>query len=149
MAKGFPGAIVALVIGAIAAYIAWHQYKTGKAKLKLDLFDKRYKVFLETWRYLSSAICNEQPVSPTNLPFSNLIPKAAFLFGPEIEAYLQEASNKMIVFHTIAECCRKNGNVMRPEDIQIYAALTSWFSNEASVGAKKRFEKFLDFRNWR
>jgi hypothetical protein len=33
-----------VVIGGIAGYIAWRQYKVAHAKLKLDLFDRRFVI---------------------------------------------------------------------------------------------------------
>jgi hypothetical protein len=42
--KGIPSVFVTLVIGGIAAYIAYRQYKISHAKLKLDLFEKRYEI---------------------------------------------------------------------------------------------------------
>jgi len=36
---------VAFVFGAVAAMIAWRQWKTANDKLRLDLFDRRWKVF--------------------------------------------------------------------------------------------------------
>jgi hypothetical protein len=40
--KGVPAAFVALVIGLVATGIAWRQFKVAQAKLKLDLFERRY-----------------------------------------------------------------------------------------------------------
>jgi hypothetical protein len=53
LAKGLPAAVVTLVIGLIAAGIAYRQYRIARAKFKLDLFEKRHAVFLETWAFLS------------------------------------------------------------------------------------------------
>ena len=43
--KGLPAAFVALVIGGVAAGVAWRQMRIAQAKLKLDLFDKRYRLY--------------------------------------------------------------------------------------------------------
>ena len=51
--KGLPAAFVTLVIGLIAAGIAYRQYRIARAKFKLDLFEKRHAVFLETWAFIS------------------------------------------------------------------------------------------------
>jgi hypothetical protein len=58
MVKGLPAAFVALVIGAIAAGIAWRQYQVAKARLKLDLFDKRHPIYQQTWEILSEVVIN-------------------------------------------------------------------------------------------
>lgn len=42
--KGVPAAFVALIVGLIAPGIAHRQYHIARAKLKLDLFDKRYAI---------------------------------------------------------------------------------------------------------
>ena len=40
LVKGLPAAFVTLVIGSIAAGIAYRQYRIARAKFKLDLFEK-------------------------------------------------------------------------------------------------------------
>jgi hypothetical protein len=52
--KGIPAAIVATFAAGIAGIIAWRQYKVAKAKLNLDLFERRYKIFHNTWEELSN-----------------------------------------------------------------------------------------------
>lgn len=49
-----PTAFVALVIGLVAAAIAAPQAQVASAKLKLDLFDKRLKVFGAVWASLKA-----------------------------------------------------------------------------------------------
>ncbi len=51
--KGLPAAFVAFVIGAIAARIAYNQYLVAKAKLSLDLFEKRFPIFQKVWEIVS------------------------------------------------------------------------------------------------
>jgi hypothetical protein len=51
--KGLPAAFVTLVIGLIAAGIAFRQYRIARAKFKLDLFDRRHAVFLLVLHRLS------------------------------------------------------------------------------------------------
>jgi hypothetical protein len=87
--KGLPAALVALVIGAIAACIAYRQYRVARDKFRLDLFDRRYAIFLATWRELSRVVTDGPPQQAFS-EFQNHVPQARFLFGPEIEAYLQE-----------------------------------------------------------
>ena len=94
--KGVPTALVAVVIGGIGAMIAYRQVVIAQAKLKLDLFDKRYAIFLETWKILSEVVRTGTRGTNYGLgnPFSNFIPQARFLFGRDIEAYLNETVSK-------------------------------------------------------
>src|ERR1700722_6291590 len=98
--KGIPAVIVTLVIGGIATYIAWRQKEISgqqkeisQARLKLDLFDKRNVVFTEAWTFFSETLSLDAN-SPALHPFTNHLPQAGFLFGPEIADYLSDASTK-------------------------------------------------------
>jgi biopolymer transport protein ExbB/TolQ len=48
IAKGIPAAFITLVIGCIAAGIAYRQYKVAHARFMLDLFEKRHGIYLHT-----------------------------------------------------------------------------------------------------
>lgn len=146
--KGLPAAGVALVIGVIAAGIAYRQYLVARAKLNLDLFERRYAIFEATWGYLSSAVQGPSS-SAFSSPFDNLIPQASFLFGKEMEDYLREASSKMRELRMIEMKAKARGDVIPPEDINRETELNNWFLEEARTGARKRFGKFLDFEKWR
>ena len=148
MAKGLPAAFVTLVIGGIAAFIAWRQNETAKAKLKLDLFDKRYEIFEKTWAFLSGADKIAQNPDPFH-PFTNIIPQAGFLFGSDIEEYLQIASKKQTEMWLIYVKSRNNNNLIAPDDIEPLKELSLWFYEEASNGAKCAFSPYLNFEKWK
>lgn len=141
MMKGVPTAIVALLV----AVISWRQYKVAKAKLKLDLFQKRYDIFHKTWVILSDAVIRgtEEDHHGMATPFNNFLPEAAFLFGPEIAKYLDEVSKKWTELHGLSRS--KN----TPEITTRTTELGQWMFNEATGGAKKKFAKYLDFKNWK
>lgn len=145
--KGLPTALVALLVGSIAAAIAYRQYRVARAKLNLDLFERRYAVFEATWSYLSSPIRPGESAFSTQL--SNLIPQAAFLFGREMEAYLRLIVSNLVELRTIELKTSARQNIMAPEDIDRHTALTNWFLEEATKGARIRFGAFLDFEEWR
>lgn len=150
LVKGMPAAFVALVIGLIAASIAYRQYRVAHAKLKLDLFDKRYTIFLDTWTILSSVVSSGvQATGGLTTPFNNLIPQAAFLFGSDIENYLTTAVRKWADLWALQVRTQGNGNVVQPQDIAERAGLERWFIDEATQGAKARFGKYLNFEKWR
>lgn len=148
--KGTPAAFVALIIGLIAAWIAYHQYRVAHAKLKLDLFDKRYAIFLDTWKILSEVVSQGvQRTGGLSTPFNNNLPQAAFLFGPDVEAYLNKAVSQWALFWAIQVRTQGNGNIVHPDDIAKRAELQQWFFEEASQGAKRIFGRYLDFKQWK
>ena len=148
--KGAPAAFVALTIGWIAAGIAYRQYQVAHAKLKLDLFDKRYAIYQETWRILSEAATTAPlPNHGLYTPFNKLIPQAAFLFGTPVEKYLNKAMDQWASLWLIQTNTQGNGNVVLPNDIAARAELVRWFRQEASQGAKQLFGQYLSFEKWR
>ncbi len=143
--RGIPAALVALVIGAIAALIAYRQYQVAQAKLKLDLFERRFKIFSRTWEILSETATQGTRVKNYGLgnPFSNFLPEAAFLFGTDVQEYLSLAVNQWIELSGI------EGEPNAPEHAARRAELKRWFFQEASAGAKKLFGRYLNFETWK
>lgn len=98
--KSFLPPIAAIVVGGAAYKVASQQAKTAKfqadiakAKLNHDLFEKRYVLFEATWVFLSNPETNYMLDHPK---FTNLIPKASFLFGADVEAYMNQISQNSI-----------------------------------------------------
>ncbi|UEP34910.1 hypothetical protein LL998_01015 [Burkholderia ambifaria] len=86
LAKGVPAAVVALLVGVVGAFIAWRQYHVARAKLNLDLFEKRYELFNMVWAFASFVVQDGPPSlqAPERIELKNLNPKIEFLFGDEI-----------------------------------------------------------------
>lgn len=151
MAKGVPAAFVTLIIGTIAGLITWRQYQVAKAKLKLDLFQKRYDIFHKTWVIVSDTVIRGTREDHHGMatPFNNFLPEAMFLFGPEISKYLDEVSNKWTQLHGLEG---EKDDLVLPErlrNIEQSRVLKDYFMDQASKGAKEKFGKYLDFKNWK
>lgn len=146
LVKGIPTALIAL----IAAFIAYRQYRVAHAKLKLDLFEKRYVIFLETWKILSKVVSSGTRTESFGLgtPFNNYLPQAAFLFGTDIESYLKDAIRKWTELWALEGEIGGQG-VNDAGATQKIMELRGWFFEEASSGAKLRFSKYLDFEEWK
>ena len=143
--KGIPTTLVALVVAAIAV----EQWRVAKAKLKLDLFDKRYAIFLETWRIMSEVVTAGTKTQNYGLgnPFSNFIPQARFLFGKDIETYLRTAVKNwadLKAADTMVGHIRENAL----ENTATRNSLIDWFMTQADHGLKDRFGRYLNFERW-
>jgi hypothetical protein len=149
---------VALVIGVIAARIAWTQKEVARsqkevaqAKLKLDLFERRYKIFHRTWEILSAVVRDgtQEKRGRYGLatPFNNFLPEAAFLFGKEIEIYLNELVKHWTELGGLE--AEKDDSADRVKNIARTTDLKNYFFEQASTGAKAEFGKYLDFANWK
>jgi hypothetical protein len=88
-------AAATLAIASFLAYIAWQQHKTARDKLKLDLYDRRYKVYRGLIDLLAAAV---QEVRVPNDAFAKYFAathEGRFLFGEDISHYLVEVREKI------------------------------------------------------
>ena len=151
--QGIPAAVVALTVGIVGAFIAWRQYATARAKLKLDLFTRRYDLFMAVWDHLShikqlGAEVNQKHRSQYEAfkNFRNNLPQSGFLFGKDIERYLEEIDEKQFDLWGLELKSEKEG-LSQAEAAQ-RDALKKWFDHEART-AKNRFKPYLDLRKWK
>jgi len=148
--KGIPAAFVALVIGLIAAGIAWHQYKVAKGKLNLDLFEQRYEIFEIVWKYISDCTDRSPPERVGSYQaFSNSIPKAYFLFGTEIGDWMTKMKDESIAMnaanHGIAH--EKQYSDKWQKAVADTTRLEQLFLTELD-GLRTRFALYMDFKEW-
>jgi hypothetical protein len=147
---GIPAALVALTVGIAGWFIARHQAAVAQAKLKLDLFDKRYPIFLRVWKIMSEVVTKGTREKNYGLgtPFNNFIPRARFLFGPDVELYLSQAVKKWAHLHAL-EAEIGGAGVRAADYAEKRRELLDWFEEQAQRGVKELFGRYLDFEKWR
>lgn len=149
LVQGIPAALVTLTVGIVGGLVAHHQAAGAQAKLKLDLFEKRYPIFQETWEIMSEVVREGTRKKNYGLgnPFSNFMPRARFLFGQDVEAYLSDAVKKWVDLDAFeAEAVDP---AARAQNAAKVAELKHWFFEQASTGVKQLFGPYLDFERWR
>jgi hypothetical protein len=136
------------VIAGIAVYIAIRQWLTNRQRVKLDIFDRRFRVFLEVRNVLSSVIPEGSASNERFLRFRTGVAQSYFIFGPEIETYLDEIYSHGIKL-AYADGQRRSPKEQRAEDHdsmkfskEVHTHLT-WLMGQLSV-AKEKFKKYLD-----
>jgi len=84
-----------LLIAVMGAYIAYQQFKLGRERHKLDLYDRRMAVFDGVNRLVTATMIyeNEFPRDELFL-FNSAVSQAQFLFGPEIKNWLDEVRQR-------------------------------------------------------
>ncbi len=145
--KGMPAAFVTLGIGLLATYVAGHQYKVAKAKLKLDLFEKRLEIYNITNDFLLEILNPNLSYGDLNA-FSNKVNKANFLFGVDIRGYLDIVQKSAAQIHAIHVRSKANHNLMLQQDIQAHTDLSQWALDQRLGGLSDAFEKYLSFDAW-
>lgn len=151
LVKGVPTAVVALVVGIVGGLIAWRQYRVARAKLNLDLFEKRYELFMVVWTFVSSVVQGgvRRLNSQERVEMTNQIPKMEFLFGNDLAEYVRKISAQHASLLSIQQATLRNNNVMPEEHVQAHLELMKWFADEASDGVRARFGEYLNFEEWR
>jgi hypothetical protein len=151
--QGVPAAVVALTVGIVGAFIAWRQYATARAKLKLDLFTRRYDLFMTVWTLLShikqvgaEVKKNHRSQYEAFKNFRNNLPQSGFLFGKDIERYLEEIDKKQFDLWGLELKLEQKG--LDEVEAAQREALKIWFDHEART-AKNRFKPYLDLRKWK
>ncbi|WP_155648460.1 hypothetical protein [Burkholderia cepacia] len=151
LVKGVPAAIVALVVGIVGGLIAWRQYRVARAKLNLDLFEKRYDLFMVVWTFVSGVVQGSEQRfnSQERIAMINLLPKMEFLFGNDLAEYVREINSRHASLWSINNAVARNNDVMPEEHAQEHLELMKWFAGEALHGVRKRFGEYLNFEEWR
>ena len=133
------------VIALGVAGITLNQYRVAKAKLKLDLFDRRYAVFRKVWETLSAITTKGASALEDGLytPFNNILPDTEFLFGKDMYDYVAELASKWSQLKALEKA--EGHPTSRPPERE---AIENWFHAQASSGAKAKFSRYLDFEKW-
>jgi hypothetical protein len=143
---------LAIVLGAFGAYIAWKQWKTSHLKLKLDLFDRRMRVYLAA---LESFKAINDTGGVSNEIYFNMVQaigEAEFLFPQPIVTYLRNLLDATRQHRTLG---RRIERAMQIEDQEKVSNLDIE-QNELEISIEKKmasitenFRPYMDFRDVR
>lgn len=137
--------IPVIIIGLIAAGIALRQYQTAKAKLNLDLFEKRYEIFELTRKELIDSFTDKKTFNPE---FLNSVPKSLFLFGSEIQNYLEQIIQQKGTLLSITSKSERDMPLTAKDENRFFTS-AQWLTNELEVGATEKFGKYMNFEEWK
>jgi hypothetical protein len=88
-------AVAVLCISGVGAWLAWQQVQIARVKLQHDLYDRRYRVFEETLKYLLDVTAHEgNPPQEAVQAFMRATADAVFLFDLDLVAYLDDMRNR-------------------------------------------------------
>jgi hypothetical protein len=81
-------ALAVPVLGFVAAWIAYRQWRTADWKVQLDLFDRRFSVYDAARDVVREVVRHGAANSNNARAFAMATDKARFLFGPEVMSRL-------------------------------------------------------------
>jgi len=138
------------IIAIIAVYIAYQQYLINKRKLKLDLYERRFRIFDETKKVLHkiNQYAKIDLIELRDFMFSTN--DRIFLFDSDINELIIEIKNKAIDLNHSTDDLKNEiklpvGSNERKVQIENNTTLTHWFTSEFQ-NIEYRFLKYLDFK---
>jgi hypothetical protein len=87
--QGIGPTVVAIVIGAIAAGIAYRQWQTAHQKLMVDMFDRRIEFFNATLDLVKGYLVRRN-VDEAVFGLSDIKMRSRYLFGPRVQLFFDE-----------------------------------------------------------
>lgn len=137
-------ALLSPLVAIIAAIILYWQFRLEKRRFRMDLYDKRYAVYLATMQFLSS-IAQDARVNQEELfKFLRNSKDKEFLFGKEVQEYLELLCKKGVRLNYL----RKKSELERVEETRIKLVdeesdLVEWFAKQFEV-SKALFAEYLE-----
>lgn len=147
-------AIPALIVGLIAARIAWQQSETAReqrniahAKLKLDLFEKRLEYYNALCELTSSVESYRDHVKAIDaLKRMILLSRQSdFLFGSDVTDLVVEMCEKIRVLGNGLKVAIKDNNKIPADTLDEIRSANDWIKN---APLESVFKPYLDFSQW-
>ena len=143
-------ALLTPVIGIAVVYIAWQQWQANTRKLKLEMYDRRRRIYGEVIAFLS-LVRDFKPDSEFQravLVFRRETAEADFVFGSDITSYIDEVFNQALDI-CAAELEYRDSTQETPPDYdhaKVVAAmhkLEKWSVGQHDI-ARLKFKPYLD-----
>jgi len=141
-----------LVIAGFGSYVAYQQHRTSRARLKLDLFEKRFAVFDRARKFLTVVTQNGAAELDAQLDaifeYRASIGEASFLFTPDTVEYLESIYQHALKLHTAQRTM--NELPVGDERSRLPAKLSSerqWLADQLPE-LKSVFAPYLSFSTW-
>src|SRR5437868_3401142 len=92
--------IVTLFLSVAVAVIAWQQWRVADNRLRLDLFDRRYKVYDATRKFLATILREANFTDSQLFEFYAGTSDAEFLFGAKVVDYIGQIRERALHMRT-------------------------------------------------
>ena len=133
------------IIGVAVVYVAWQQYKTNRKKFRLDLYDRKLKVFEGLTTLLQHIVRQNTATGVQVQQYKMATLEAVFLFNEDIVNYLNEVKSKV---HKL-QSANKIIDAKLPAEKQTKASseqsdLLDWFNIQLTKSTDK-FREYMSF----
>jgi hypothetical protein len=144
---GVLSAFLTPVLAVTAGYIAWQQHRTARSKLKLDLYERRFRVYRGVMNLLGAVVRNGATSHDDLAKFYVETDEKRFLLDDSLCAYLTEIREKAVKLRSVGMLIdsRQIAEERRSQAIEKDTELLQWFETQIEQVAQ-RFMKYLGFK---
>ena len=136
-----------LILGVIVAYIAWRQHKTDRNKLKLDLYDRRLKLYEAAMDFIAGVVRNGNAEDVALIEFLKSVRESRFLFSKEVEKYFTQLYTRGVDLQYSNKVTSDPGVPVgeeRTEAAREHADIFKWFAKQFEE-LKERLTPYMGF----
>ncbi len=140
-------AVLTLAIGVIVAYIAWQQWQLNRTKHRLDLYDRRLKIYQEVKVLINTVVRCGDVSSQELISFISNSSEADFLFGDEIKEYIDALYKKGADLSALTKGRKHAADHGEPphynyeENSKKISEIYLWYGKQFEIS----YEKFLPY----
>ncbi len=138
---------VLLAVGGV--YIAYQQFRLGRERLKLDLFEKRFAVFAAVRRFLSAIAAEGKFQMEQLFEYRRSVAEASFLFESDITTFIEEIDKHALRLWVVKE--KDSVTPLGDEKVRLadgWGKEMMWLTEQLSE-LKLKFAPYLKFAVWR
>ncbi len=142
-------ALLTPAVAVFAGLIAFQQFQINKHRLRLDLYEKRFQMYLAYKGLFIAIVVHEKgyPGHDIVQDFSRSISEMSFLFGDEIYKYFGEVKEEINKLMNAEIQLKRKGLTKRElkTEAQIKKEAVDWFGKQFRI-LEKKFLKYLSFK---
>lgn len=141
--------IATVVLAAFGGYIAYQQWQTAKAKVRLDLYERRFKVYRGVMDFLGAIARDAEVTHETLNAFYKETDEKRFLFNDDLKQWLKQLRQTAVQLRLVGKkitALPANREVERLEACDEDASLLQWFDEQIEQ-AESKFERYLTFKD--
>jgi hypothetical protein len=132
------------ILGILAAYIAWQQWRTNHLKVRHDLYERRLSIYFAVMEFLA-AIMRRSTISDEELMvFLQKTRESYFLFGQEIGDYLDELYRQAVDLQARSIMVHEGlpDGDERTRVIHEKTEISKWFTRQFEI-TRTKFTKYM------
>ena len=137
-------AMTTAAVAVLVAVITWRQWVTNRARLKLELFDRRYAIFEKITGFIAEVLQSGRVPSGCEEQFLRDTKQAFFVFDcdPLIKTLVDEIYQHAVHLHALDAGLAGLTGPARTDNVMKQGEIKDWYRTQLRT-IESKFEKYL------